>query len=74
MSLPTPHLDKINAAILNDKLPATEIPRLQAAIIRYQEWIAAMTAVDNSNPNLITELVTLFNGYKFYVDFEPAPF
>lgn len=70
MSLPTPHLDKINAAILNDKLPAAEIPRLQVAILKYNEWIGAMTAVDNNNPDLISELVTLFNGYKFYIDFD----
>lgn len=70
MNLPTPHLDKINAAILNDKLPATEIPRLQTAIVKYNEWIAAINEVDNNDPNLIEKLVTLFNGYKFFIDFD----
>ncbi len=68
--LPQPHLVKINAAILNEKLPVTEIPRLEAAIVKYNDWITAINEVDNNDPDLIEKLVTLFNGYKFYIDFD----
>jgi len=70
MSLPTPHLDKLNAAIKNNKLPASEIPRIQATILRYNQWISDMTTIDNDNESLIEELVSLFNDYKFYIDFD----
>lgn len=70
MSLPTPHLDKLNAALENEKLPAAEKPRLNAAITRYNQWITDMSAVDNTSETLVSELVTLFNDYKFFIDFD----
>lgn len=70
MSLPTPHLDKLNAAVANEKLPAAEIPRLEAAIERYNQWIASMTAIDNDSPSLIEDLVASFNDYKLYIDYD----
>lgn len=70
MSLPTPHLDKLNAALGNDKLPQSEVPRIQAAITRYNQWVADINKVDNDSDNLVEELVKLFNDYKFYIDYD----
>ncbi len=70
MPLPTPHLDKLNAAIQNDKMPAYEIPRMQAAIQRYRQWIDHMNQVTGERNHVVTSLVSLFNDYKFYVDFD----
>ncbi|AJY68705.1 Bpu10I family restriction endonuclease [Geobacter sulfurreducens] len=70
MPLPTPHLDKLNAAMQNDKMPAYEIPRLTAAITRYNNWIEQMERVDGDREHIVTELVRLFNEYKFYIDFD----
>ncbi len=36
MTLPTPHLDKLTAAIANDKLPSKDKPVLEAAVAKYQ--------------------------------------
>lgn len=70
MALPTPHLDKINAAIINDKMPQPAIDRLQAGLPRYRQWITDMGAVEGDRNEVISQLVQLFNDYKYYVDFE----
>ena len=70
MPLPTPHLDKLNAALLNDKMPGNEIPRLQHAIQRYHEWIAHMNQVTGGRNDVVSALVVLFNDYKFFIDFD----
>ena len=69
MNLPTTHLDKLNAALTNEKLPDVDIPRIQEAIIRYNQWIADMVAIENGSKTLVEDLVTLFNDYKFYIDY-----
>lgn len=70
MPLPTPHLDKLNAALENDKMPAYEIPRLTAAIERYNHWIEHMNQVAGERDEIVSQLVSLFNDYKFYIDFD----
>ena len=70
MGLPTPHLDKINAAIINDKMPESAIERLKTALPVYNQWITDMAAVEGSRQEIVEQLVNLFNTYKFYVDFE----
>ncbi|MCL6274949.1 Bpu10I family restriction endonuclease [Muricauda sp. 2012CJ35-5] len=70
MSLPTPHLDKLKAALENEKLPANEKPRLQQAIQKYNQWIADISNIDNDSESLIPDLIQLFNDYKFYIDYD----
>jgi hypothetical protein len=70
MTLPTPHLDKINAAIENDKMPEAAISELNGLLDIYRKWISDMAAVTGDRDKVIKELVSLFNGYKFYVDFD----
>lgn len=69
MALPTPHLDKINAAIANDKMPQRAIEELTALLPVYRQWISDMAAVSGDRDQVVRELVSLFNGYKFHVDF-----
>lgn len=69
MALPTPHLDKINAAIANDKMPQRAIDELTALLPVYRQWISDMAAVSGDRDQVVRELVSLFNGYKFHVDF-----
>ncbi len=69
MSLPTPHLDKINAAIANEKMPQGAIGELKKLLEVYSKWISDMEAVTGSKNKIIKELVRLFNKYKFFVDF-----
>ncbi|ENA1858928.1 Bpu10I family restriction endonuclease [Aeromonas salmonicida] len=68
--LPTPHLDKINAAIINSKMPESAINRLGNAINRYNQWITEMRGVQGTRAEIVTQLVQSFNNYKFYIDFD----
>ena len=70
MPLPTPHLDKLNAALQNEKMPLYEIPRIQATITRYHEWIKHINQVQGDQRSIVAQLVNLFNNYKFYIDFD----
>ena len=70
MPLPTPHLDKLNAALQNNKMPEYEIPRINEAVNRYNQWIDHMNQVEGNRDNVVAELVGLFNDYKFYIDFD----
>lgn len=70
MSLPTPHLDKLNAALTNAKLPPAEVPRIRTAITRYNQWITDISNVANDSEDLVEQLIQLFNDYKFYIDFD----
>jgi len=70
MSIPTPHLEKLKAALINEKLPAAEIPRIQQAIVRYNQWIADIVAIANDSATLVEDLIKLFNDYKFYIDYD----
>ncbi len=70
MALPTPHLDKINAAVINDKMPEAAVNRLRDGLSRYHQWIADMNAVQGTRNEIVTQLVDIFNRYKFFVDFD----
>lgn len=70
MTYPTPHGGKLTAAIANKKLPANDIPRLEAAIVKYKQWIKDLDAVTGTPEECIDKMVALFNDYKFYIDFD----
>lgn len=69
MPLPTPHLDKINAAMQNEKMPEAAINRVHACLELYNQWIADMLAADGTQEEIVTKLIGLFNDYKFNVDY-----
>lgn len=69
MNLPTPHLEKLTAVLTNDKLPSADKAIIQAAIKRYQTWIAAMRRVTGANlEQVVSHMVALLNDYKLFVD------
>ncbi len=70
MALPTPHLEKLNATLANDKLPPADKPRIEAAIVRYNKWVADLNAVTGKPPKRIRDMVTLLNQYRLYIDVE----
>lgn len=70
MQLPTPHLDKLNAALQNTKMPVNEIERIANAVNRYDKWIKDMKQVEDKCDDVVTKLVNLFNDYKFFIDFD----
>jgi hypothetical protein len=69
MPLPTPHLEKLNAALANDKLPATDKPRLKQAIRRYGQWIARLKGITGTPKERIQSMVALLNEYRLFIDY-----
>jgi len=70
MTFPTPHREKLLATLHNDKLPKTDVPRLEAAIQRYEKWIADLEAVDGTPKSIISRSVTLLNEYALYINLD----
>lgn len=68
---PTPHLEKLSATLENEKLPARDKPRVQAAIDRYQQWIRDLNGVAGSSPvERLRNMIALLNEYRTYIDVE----
>jgi len=70
MSLPTPHLEKLNATLQNDKLPHSERSRVEAAIERYSKWISSLSNVEGDSDTIIEKMVNLLDEYKHYIDMD----
>ncbi len=68
MPYPTPHLEKINRAIANEKMPPEDVASLEAAKERYGEWIAKLDAVGGDPGERLKRLVDLYNQYRSWVD------
>src|SRR5712692_3087675 len=68
MAFPTPHLEKLNAVLDNEKLNAVDKPRLQAAIEKYKRWIADLDAVTGTSDERLRRMVELLNEYRLWVD------
>lgn len=63
------HGEKIVAAIESAKMPATDIPRLREALVKYDEWIKKLNDMTGETlDDLVTSMVNLLNDYKLYVD------
>lgn len=69
-SFPTPHLEKLQATLSNDKLPASDKPRIQRALERYHDWIAKIDAVQGQTHHALEAAVGLLNEYRLFLDLE----
>ena len=70
MARPTPHLDKLNALLTNNKLPANDKERINLAIEKYHEWIQPMSEADGDRSAIIERLVFLLSRYKQFIDLD----
>jgi SAM-dependent methyltransferase len=68
--LPRPHLDKLNALLLNRRLPAADKERLHEACRRYHQWIRELEAVKAGQKNAVEQLVNATNRYKTFVELD----
>ncbi len=68
LNLPSPHGDKLNALIQNNKLPADDLLRVQQAIARYERWIQQLRAVRGTYSEIVARMVSLLEEYKRYVE------
>lgn len=63
------HFDKLQATLINDKLPSEDKERIEKAIKRYEEWYQEMQAIDGDTVEEIVEkMVKSLNEYKLYLD------
>lgn len=63
------HGEKIVAAIESDKVPKTDIPRLEKALTVYDKWVKDLNSVEaNTLDELIEKMVSLLSEYKYYID------
>ena len=70
MTYPIPHGDKLRALVGNDKLPASDRSGVDAAIERYEAWIAESEAIEGTGRDLVEPLVASLNRYKTSIDLD----
>ena len=70
MTCPTPHGDKLRALVGNDKLPASDRPGVDAAIVRYEAWTAEIEAIEGTGVKLVELLVASLDRYKTSIDLD----
>ena len=68
--LPAPHLAKLQALLLNPRLPLADRTRVEAAIERYERWIHELASVTPGQKNLVKEMVEATNRYKTFVELD----
>ena len=68
--LPTPHLDKLNALLRNQRLPDADKPRVEEAIQRYQEWIKELEDIRGTQKEVVRQLVDATNRYKLFLELD----
>jgi hypothetical protein len=67
---PTPHLDKLTAALTNPKCPASDRNLLEEARKAYTEWIRATEALTSKGRERVNTMVELLNHYKDMLEVE----
>ncbi|HCI82043.1 MAG TPA: Bpu10I family restriction endonuclease, partial [Ktedonobacter sp.] len=73
MNFPTPHLDKLKATLVSNKLPPDDKPQVENAISSYHQWIADMNAaVADTIPSTqkLSQMVDLLNQYRIRMDID----
>jgi hypothetical protein len=62
------HGDKLKALLVNNKLPATDRARVEAAVTKYEAWVRALREAKGERASLLAGLVKALNEYKQYID------
>lgn len=72
MTFPTPHLEKLNAALENEKLPAYDKPRIEKALKTYYAFIKSLNqCYEEKNPEkCLSMLVQRLNEYKLFIELD----
>lgn len=65
---PTPHLDKLERVLENEKLPGGDKAALEEVKEKYKSWIAALGQVAGSPEEVVRKMVGLLNDYRLYLD------
>ncbi len=66
---PTPHLDKLRAALTNPKCKA-DVPLLKKALTLYEDWVSQVKALSSTGQTRVVGLVQMLNQYKDTLEVE----
>ena len=69
MTLPSPHGDKLEALLRNEKLPSGDRPLIKRAIKRYKAWIKAMASIPNGT-SCVIPATKILNEYRLFLDLD----
>lgn len=69
MTLPTPHGDKLNALLRNEKLPSSDRSQIRQAIKRYKAWIEAIIGIPTGT-DCVDRATELLNEYRLFLDLD----
>lgn len=69
MSLPTPHGDKLQALLQNDKLPNGDRERIEKAADYYKAWLQELERVPGDE-RCVSVAIGLLNQYRSFLDLE----
>ena len=65
---PTPHKQKLLELLENPKLPPEDLPRVQEALKRYEQWVSDMQQLASEGNDRVSDLVDLLNEYLLYIE------
>lgn len=68
--LPAPHLARLKALLQNRRLPASDRPRVEEALLRYNGWIGELGSVKAGRTDTVQKLVDATNAYKRFVELD----
>lgn len=68
-TLPTPHLSKLKALLMNRRLPKADRPRVEEGLKRYEQWIGELQSVKPGQKGAAQKLVDVTNRYKVFIEF-----
>jgi hypothetical protein len=68
--LPTPHLSKLKALLMNRRLPKADRPRVEEALRRYDAWIGELQSVESGQDDTVQRLVDATNRYKRFIELD----
>ena len=66
--LPTPHGDKLNALLENEKLSKSDRPYILEALTFYKKWLEKLKLVTGRPREIVTDMVDILNEYKQYIE------
>jgi SAM-dependent methyltransferase len=69
-TLPTPHLSKLKALLVNLRLPKADKPRVEEALKRYEQWITELQSVKRGQKGAVQKLVEATNRYKILIELD----
>ena len=70
LTIPTPHLDKLNALLRNQRLPDADRGRVEGSIQRYREWIKELEDVQGAQTEIVQQIVAATNRYKIFLELD----